>query len=147
MAWQLAQRFAGGGEGQDFSAASQWYLKAAEQGHLEAQLALARMYGQGEGVETDAEVAVRWYEAAAEQGDAAAKRALIPIYQEGTGIRADPRKSGKILIELVESEGRAEDQLALGLRYYQANGVPSNRGRGAKLLEKAVEEGLKAIPR
>ena len=38
---------------QDYNEAVKWYLKAAEQGHVEAQNYLAKMYDKGQGVEKD----------------------------------------------------------------------------------------------
>ena len=46
----------------------------AEQGDVEAQVALAQVYLEGRGVQVDYVEAAKWYRTAAEQGDAAAPR-------------------------------------------------------------------------
>ena len=58
----------GGGVDEDEEEAVEWYRKAAEQGHAEAQDELARCYDYGWGVGEDEEEAVEWYRKAAEQG-------------------------------------------------------------------------------
>jgi TPR repeat protein len=45
------------------------YEKAAHAGDLLAELALGRMYAQGDGVVADGEIAERWYTAVASQKD------------------------------------------------------------------------------
>ena len=38
-----------------------WYRKAAEQGYVNAQISLARMYEEGLGVRQDMRIAKEWY--------------------------------------------------------------------------------------
>ena len=53
--------------------AAAWYRKAADQGHVEAQLTLGNIYGKGRGVpQSDKEAAV-WYPKIADKGHAAAQ--------------------------------------------------------------------------
>ena len=54
----------------------EWYRKAAEHGHSEAQFRLGKGYFNGSGVEKDEAEAVKWYRKAAEQGHLGAKIAL-----------------------------------------------------------------------
>ena len=49
-----------------------WYRRAAEQGHVPAQLLLGQMYESGWGVASDRAEAVRWYRRAAAIGDSLA---------------------------------------------------------------------------
>ena len=49
-----------------------WYRRAAEQGHVPAQLLLGQMYESGWGVASDRAEAVRWYRRAAASGDSLA---------------------------------------------------------------------------
>ena len=58
----------------------------AEDGDVEAQLALAKAYHLGEGVPKDDEQAVHWWEKAAEHGDASAQINLAGAYQVGAGV-------------------------------------------------------------
>lgn len=48
--------------------AFEWMLKAAEQGLIEAQVAVAAMYDGGLGIKQDVKKATSWYEKAAKQG-------------------------------------------------------------------------------
>lgn len=61
------------GRRKDLGEAAKWYLKAAEQGHREAQSTLAGWYHDGtRGVDQDFKEALRWNLKAAEQGDTSA---------------------------------------------------------------------------
>ncbi|MBK7001272.1 MAG: SEL1-like repeat protein [Rhodoferax sp.] len=128
-----------------------WYLKAAEQESLPAQLALARL------LETsDIEQAVFWYHKAAEHGNADAQMAMGTFYAQGRGVVADPLKSlswyvraseqglaqahfllatalqeqGKnvsmLSVALAAKEGIPEAQYAMGQRYALGQDVAQN---------------------
>ena len=58
----------GKGVQQDDAEAIRWYLKAAQQGHADAQNNLGLMYQNGKGVKQDDAEAIKWYLKAAEQG-------------------------------------------------------------------------------
>ena len=81
----------GYGTRQDQTQAAYWYLKAAEQGHVEAQYNLSRLYAAGQGVARDQEQALRWIRAAATQGYAQAQARYGMRYARGTGIAQDHR--------------------------------------------------------
>jgi len=66
-----------------------WYRRAAEQGHVAAQVNLGFMYADGEGVPQDDVEAVRWYRLAADQGFAAAQFNLGVKYATGRGVPQD----------------------------------------------------------
>ena len=71
---------------QDLKEAVKWYRKAAEQGDVDAQLALGDMYSDGRGVEKDFKGAAKWYRKAAEQGYASAQWLLGIMYSKGEGV-------------------------------------------------------------
>src|SRR5690349_13994478 len=58
----------------------------AENGDVQAQLALGKAYHLGEGIPKDDEQAVHWWQKAAEQGDASAQINLAGAYQVGAGV-------------------------------------------------------------
>jgi len=62
--------YLGQGVEKNASVAAEWFLKAAEHGHVAAMRNVAGMYGSGEGVAMDPQAATRWFRAAAEGGDA-----------------------------------------------------------------------------
>ena len=66
-----------------------WYHKAAEQGHVEAQHKLGRMYHDGRGVPQDFAEAIAWYHKAAEQGQPQALWHLGDMHREGSGVPRD----------------------------------------------------------
>ncbi|MHB1184235.1 MAG: tetratricopeptide repeat protein [Desulfobulbia bacterium] len=62
----------------DYEKAVSWFLKAAEQGHAEAQFNLGVMYFKGKGVlDRDYFEAERWFQKAANQGHAEAKKMVL----------------------------------------------------------------------
>ncbi|MCZ7566513.1 MAG: sel1 repeat family protein [Burkholderiales bacterium] len=73
--------------------ATAWFRRAAEQGHADAQLAVATQYFLGRGTPRDYAQAARWYEAAAETGDAAAQYITASLYERGTGVAQDLRRA------------------------------------------------------
>ena len=75
------------------STATEWWQKAAEQGHTEAQVELATQYFLGRGAPKDWKLAARWYEAAAANGDAAAQYIIGSFYEHGDGVARDLRKA------------------------------------------------------
>jgi len=75
---------AGDGVKQDDAVAFEWYLKAAEGGHVAAMRNLAGMFGSGRGTTEDQEAAGRWFKAAAEGGDAQGQYAYGHWYVQDT---------------------------------------------------------------
>jgi len=67
----------------DYEAIANWYKKAAEQGHLNAQMGLADMYEKGRGVPKNEEKALFWYSKAAEQGNESAKKRVEAATKKG----------------------------------------------------------------
>lgn len=70
--------------------AAEWYRRAAERGHPDAQYNLGFMYLLGEGVEANPNEGLRWLKRSADQGDECAIRLLADLYCNGKyGIPAD----------------------------------------------------------
>jgi len=69
-AFDTGFRFLKGKDGvsRDYRQAAEWFGKAAEQGHADAQYNLGELYNKGRGVKKDKKIAQKWYEAAAAQG-------------------------------------------------------------------------------
>lgn len=66
----------------DNYSAIKFYTKAAKQGHLEAQLALAEIYengADGDTIDPDSETALKWYRMAADQGHVYAQFKLASL--------------------------------------------------------------------
>ena len=60
----------------DLKKAAKWYIKAAEQGVVEAQFNIAMFYKFGRGVKNNQANSMKWLIKAAEQGDEKAKKIL-----------------------------------------------------------------------
>ena len=105
--------FSGGVSGQDY----QETKRLAERGLAFAQVNLALMYDNGEGVpENDAE-AVRWYRLAAEQGYASGQYNLGLMYDLGEGIPEDDAEAVR-WYRLAAEQGNASAQYNLGNIYF-----------------------------
>lgn len=75
----------------DPALAVQWYRRAAERGHSDAQYSLGFMYVLGEGVPSDHEEGLRWLRLSAAQGEASAMRLMADLYRNGYhGVPIDP---------------------------------------------------------
>ena len=64
-------------------------MKAARQGHVDAQVMVGLAYQKGRGVEQDYRKAVIFYGAAAEEGSAVGSLMLGLLYEAGAGVRQD----------------------------------------------------------
>ena len=69
----------------DKKQAFKWYLKAAENGLIDAYYYVGNAYKRGEGVQQDSQKALKWLELAAEFQMRDAAWELAKIYQEGLG--------------------------------------------------------------
>jgi TPR repeat protein len=82
----------GSGVPQSDSAARDWLLKAARQGHMLAQYSLGLLYASG-GVVADDQQAAYWLEQAAQQGSSQAQSELGLLYAAGRGVDKDLEKA------------------------------------------------------
>jgi TPR repeat protein len=71
----------GKGVEQNYKEAIDWFKKAAEKEHIDAQYSLGLMYYNGEGTEQNYKEAANWYKKAADQGHSQAKAALTKILE------------------------------------------------------------------
>lgn len=78
-----------GGVERDWNKALEYLLKAADQGHIEAQICLGGYYFSGLDVTQDYAEASKWFRKAAEQGHARAQSQLATHYFEGLGVTKD----------------------------------------------------------
>lgn len=74
---------------EDWNKAAEWYIKAAAQSYLPAEIHLAECYSYGRGVPRDKVKAAEWYRKAAEQGDPGAQGTLAMLYTMGQGVPQD----------------------------------------------------------
>lgn len=70
-----------------------WFKKAAEQGILDAQYAVARCYLEGKGTGQSDGLALIWAEKASHQGFGEAFGLLGDLYREGRGVEQDDKRA------------------------------------------------------
>jgi TPR repeat protein len=130
------------GEGvpHDDEQAIQWYTKAAEQGHVDAQYNLALMYKHGKGVLLDFRQTVQWYTKAAEQGHVDAQFNLALMYKHGKGVPQDFRQTIQWYTKAAE-QGDVDAQYNLALMYKNGEGVPQDDKQAIQWYTKAAEQG------
>ncbi len=139
--YMLARCFAdGNGVTKDEVAAFNWYRKAAEQGHDDAQNSLGVCYAKGVGVAKNEQEAVKWYCKAAEQGYADAQNSLGVCYAKGVGVAKDEQEAVKWYCMAAE-QGHADAQNSLGVCYAKGVGVAKNEQEAVKWYCKAAEQG------
>jgi hypothetical protein len=125
--FSLAEAHEEGNEGLSRSAteAAVWYRRAAEQGHLKAQLALAQLYNQGKGIEKDDRQALHWYVQAARQGEPQAQFYAAYKYFHGEGTAPNEAEAATWLKRGAE-QGEINSQYVLGRVYELGRGLPQD---------------------
>lgn len=128
------------GPERNIEAALEWLVKAAEQGHAEAQFRLGTIYSFGEGVEQNAPLALQWYRKSAEQGFEGALLNLANMYYYGEGTPVDYAEAMKWALKAAESNDNVS-YILIGKMYFNGEGVIKNRGEAEKWFLKAAESG------
>jgi hypothetical protein len=88
LASALANRAEAGDTGAAVTSVG-WYRRAAQQGHVDAQVALGVCYANGWGCEANPEQAAHWWATAAGQGSPDGHFYLAVAYSRGFGLDAD----------------------------------------------------------
>ncbi|KAG0001615.1 hypothetical protein BGZ79_004409 [Entomortierella chlamydospora] len=125
---------------QDYLKAMEWFLKAAKQGHPDAQNKLGYMYQKGQGVQQDWSMAAKWYHAAADQGYAKSQGNLGYMYQNGYGVTQDHAKAVDMYKKAVE-QGYIGAHCSLGYMYECGLGVTRDHLEAAKWYKVAADQG------
>jgi TPR repeat protein len=116
----LYLRYADNSGKDSWSEAAWWTRRAAEQGHVWAQVNLGLCYIHGLGVGQDVAEAVAWFQRAAHQGQSKPQILLGWCYGCGIGV----------------------NQYILGMSYtYKEKSIPPNYPRSIAWLQKAAEKG------
>jgi TPR repeat protein len=116
------------------------YRKDAEQGDVQAQFNLGRMYKEGRGVEQDYEEAVKWYRKAAEQGDAQAQNSLGLRHEKGQGVEQDYTEAVRWYREAA-GQGNVQAQTNLGLMYSKGRGAKQDHEEAMRWYCEAAQQG------
>ncbi|KAF9105637.1 hypothetical protein BGX27_009537 [Mortierella sp. AM989] len=136
--------FEGSGIQKDDLKAMEFFVKAADQGHISAQFHVGCMYYYGNGVTQDRSEAAKWYEKAANQGNPDAQTYLGEMYTNGFGVPQDYKTAAKWLI-LAAEQGKAYAQGSLAELYKRGNGVPQDYFKMIEWYQKAISQGVKDV--
>ncbi len=97
-------------------------IKKAEAGDTEAQVVLAEIFANGDGIPKDSTRAADLFRKAAEKGTAKAQFRLGQMYVRGEGVPKDAVRAAD-LIKQSASNGYAKGQALLGAMYAKGEGV------------------------
>ena len=114
-------------------------LPLAEEGDVEAQFNLGKIYLYGDGVPRSDAEAARWLRLAADQGHAKAQNMLGILYQEGEGLPQDYAEAAK-WYSLAAEHGNAYAQFNLGQMYEKGWGVPQDHVQAHMLFNLAFSQ-------
>ena len=124
----------------DDTALTKWYRRAAEQGHMESQARLAKIYELGlYEVERDAIESIKWYRRAAEQGHVDSQCYLGFVYKSGTEVDKDYIEAARWYRRAAE-QGDSGAQYSLG-SLYEENGESQDYVEALKWYCRAAEQG------
>ena len=121
----------------DFSTAQREWRSLAENGDIQAQYMIGRIYFHH--LQNYSEAA-KWYTKAAEKGHAAAQYGLANMYRNGRGVPQDTDVGMKWHLKAAEG-GDAAAQNHLGFMYYYGRGVPQIYAEAVKWHRRAAEQG------
>src|SRR5581483_6084510 len=108
-----------------------------EAGHVPSIVDLARVYYNGDGVETDLTKAALRYKQAADLGSAPGMVGLGWLYEHGKGVETDVGKAA-MLYRRAADLGNSVAMVDLGLLYVQGKGVEKNEFTAVSLYRKAI---------
>ena len=133
---QAGARFQAG----DHASAAQILSKAAASGNAVAQLRLALMYDQGDGVPRSSKSAFEWYSRAAAQGEPESQNQIGIFYELGEGIAENWDLAAR-LYQASALQGWTEGQFSFARAYQFGIGVPQDRQQAIAWFEKAAAQG------
>lgn len=137
--FRLAKDYYYTGANKNLLSAFEFFRKAAEQGHAEAQYWTGRCYDFGEGTAADRVEAALWYQKAADQGNTAAQYRLSEFYENGYGVPRDPQ-AALAWFQKAAQQGDPVAQYKLGLRYAAIN-TPENLEEAFRWFRKSAMQG------
>jgi len=106
----------------DYATAMAECQPLAEEGNVEAQFCVGRMYANGFGVDMNDELALKWYGLAAEAGHAEAQYSLGVMHANGWGVQMNDVPAAGYY-RLAAEQGFPPALTALGFSYKHGAGV------------------------
>ncbi|MDQ0465736.1 TPR repeat protein [Caulobacter ginsengisoli] len=129
-----------GGAAPDPKLAAHWYERAALQGNLIAQKAMARVMMNGLGRARDPVAAVDWWRRAAEGGDLQAQLNMSGFYQRGD-IVPKSEQQATYWCERAANNGDLTAQFDLGRHFHHGYGRPIDLQQARKWYKIAADRG------
>ncbi|KAF9139882.1 hypothetical protein BGX30_007349 [Mortierella sp. GBA39] len=129
----------GKGAPQDYQAAMDWYLRAAEQGDAVGQRKVGVLYNHGLGVKQNYLTAMNWYIKSADLGNARAKTNIGYFYRHGQGVPLDYSKAMEWYL-MAADQGDPVAQCRIGNMYEGGLGVPQHFSQALEWYHKAAEQ-------
>jgi hypothetical protein len=133
---QAGARFQAG----DHAGAAKIVTRAAEAGNAVAQLRLALLYDQGDGVPRSAKTAFEWYGRAAAQGEPESQNQVGLFYELGEGVPENWDLAAR-LYQASARQGWMKGQFSLARAYQFGIAVPQNRQTAVAWFAKAGAQG------
>ena len=110
----------------------------AERGSVQQEIAMAKAYLLGHGVQRDEKLAAYWYEKAANSGDPGAQEQIGFLYQAGIGVEQNLVR-GAEWFERAIAGGSTSAKVSLGFAYAWGLGVRKDPEFGFQLFREAAE--------
>lgn len=126
-------------ERKDYASAMKELAPLAQEGNVNAQILLGKMYMLGQGVPRNTDLALKWFEAASDQGDAEAEFFLGAMYL----LPAKDIPQGLKWLRLSAEQGTKEAQLLLGMTYLKGSDLPHDLVQADMWLRLAAATGDK----
>ena len=133
---QAGARFQAG----DHAGAAQILTKAAQAGNAVAQLRLALMYDQGDGVRQSAATAFEWYSRAAALGEPESQNQVGLFYELAQGVPENWDLAAKLYAASAQ-QGWQKGQFSFGRAFQFGIGVPQSRPQAIAWYQKAAAQG------
>ncbi|KAF9327764.1 hypothetical protein BGZ91_001315 [Linnemannia elongata] len=141
LSWYKKATDQGDAEG-DLSAATDWFLMAANQGHAYAQYCIGSLYENGEGFQQDYDKAMEWYLRAANQGLPRAQKSIGNMYLDGIGVSQHESIALDWLSKAISRKDvDVGSQMAIGQMYSSGLGVPPSISAAFAWFLKAACQG------
>jgi len=113
-----------------------WFKEAADNGHLDAMLEVAKMYETGEGTLTDINMAIEYYRKAANKGHIPSKVILAKKYATGDYLEKNYLEAIKLYEECINENNKYESEI--GECYYNY-ALTLSLNESIKYLKLAIE--------
>lgn len=124
---------------QDYAVAINWYGKAAQKEDGESMLALANIYGRGQGVEPNLDKTLYWLELAEANGQIA-ERVYALLYLDGLLVTKSISRAYSLFL-LAAEKGDPAAQYTVSMEYFRGKFLVKNPATALEWLTRSAENG------